>query len=129
MFLLSATLAGDNSAQSNSSYVRIYALDYANNISLAAQVNATTFQLDALAISDIAVDALENIYITDIYGTLIQFSFDGEKVVFGGKWNLETALYKVSVYIAADLLEIIQVVAENSIIEIDLGDKKAEFIY
>lgn len=96
---------------------------------MVAQINATSFNLSALAISDIAVDALENIYITDIYGTLLQFSFDGQKMVFGGKWNLETALFKVSVYIAADLLQIIQVVTENSIIEIDLGDKKANFVY
>lgn len=75
------------------------------------------------------MDALENIYVTDAYGTLLQFSFDGTQPVFGGKWNFETGLYKVSVYIAPDLVQTIQVLSENSIIEIDLDNEKKEYNY
>lgn len=47
----------------------------------------------------------------------------------GGKWNLAPALYKVSVYITPNLVQIIQVVTESSVIEIDLDDQKRSYTY
>ena len=75
------------------------------------------------------MDAIENIYLTDANGNLLQFTFDGKDVTVGGKWNLAPALYKVSVYITPNLVQIIQVVTESSVIEIDLDDQKRSYTY
>jgi hypothetical protein len=52
-----------------------------------------------LSISDITVDSVENIYVVDERGILIQFSFDGENIVIKNKKNFNVGLSKVSVHV------------------------------
>ena len=106
------------------SYVKIYSFgnDGMPDPALVETINITALcDLDNIDISDIAVDAVENIYLTDRRGILVQFSYDGQKAIFGGKWNFTTHLHKVSVHTTPDLVNIIQVVGDEYIIERDLG--------
>lgn len=72
-------------------------------------------------ISDISIDALGYIYITDQRGVVTQLWFNGETVTVLQNWAfLDTKLYKTSAHTTENLVTMVHILAENQIIEIDL---------
>lgn len=86
-------------------------------------IKASDLQVDNLQITDITVDALENIYVTDARGILFQFKYDGEKIYLGERKNFGTRLQKVSVHVTHELDIMIQVVGNQNIYEINSGSQ------
>lgn len=107
-------------SQRNNTKVEIY---YLNKFvpQYVGRITAENLSRTDLSISDISVDALGYIYITDERGVVIQFRFDGESISLGQTWTFEnTKLYKTVVHTSESLVSLIHVVADDRIIEIDL---------
>lgn len=66
---------------------------------------------------------------TDDRGTVIQFTFDGQKVILGKKKNFNTPLYKISVHVTENLAHIVQVVGDHYIYEINLDTDSSAYSY
>lgn len=124
-YILSAFIGSGmiESATENLTVVSIYYLDNEGVTQKVGIINNDTVNLKDLRISDISVDALGNIYLTDERGTLFELGFDGANVTLKGTWPFEENIYKVSVHVTSDLVYLVQVVGKTQIFEVDLGDK------
>jgi hypothetical protein len=98
-------------SQRNNTKVEIY---YLNKFvpQYVGRITAQNLSQPDLSISDISVDALGNVYVTDERGVVIQFIFDGNAVTLGSTWTFpNTKLYKTVVYTTQSLVSLVHVVA------------------
>lgn len=103
-------------SQRNNTKVEIY---YLNKFvpEFVGRITAQNLSQADLSISDISVDALGNIYVTDERGVVIQFTYDGNSITIGSIWKFpDTKLYKTVVYTTQNLVSYVHIVAENQII-------------
>lgn len=86
-YLISAWI-GKGLDRRNTSFMKIYYLDTTNvpDPNSTILVDAKALGVTDLDITDITLDAMENVYVADSRGTLIQFRFDGTKIIRGSKW-------------------------------------------
>lgn len=115
VFLMTATLFDHVDPDvSKNTFINVYRIDIElKQLVLFTTLNADTFGLKELSLTDITYDTLGNIYITDVNKGLFRFVFDGEKI--GGLasyslpnslqvYTVTTADQRLMVYVATNML-------------------------
>ena len=82
-----------------------------------------------MSISDITVDALGYIYVSDIRGIVFQCTFDGDKLNLLNTWNFNEKIFKISADVTNAFINILQAVGETQIFEVDFDKYSSKFTY
>jgi len=97
-------------------FVTVYKVDV--NLRKQPTLYADAFGLKTLSLTDIASDALGNIYITDVNQGVFRFVYDGEKPVVSGSYTLSKSL-QVSAIVTDDQRLIVYVATSTFVQELD----------
>lgn len=82
-----------------------------------------------MSISDITIDPIGNIYVSDIRGIVFQFTFDGDNMNLLNTWNFNEKIFKVSADVSNSFVNILQAVGETQIFEVDFDQFSSKFTY
>lgn len=130
VFIFSAWIGTgmEDQSQANNTKIEIYYLDKFVPYKVGT-ITAKNLSLDDLSVSDITVDAIGNMYVSDIRGTVVQFSYDGINLTLGKTWKFSENIVKISADITTNFVNIIQAVGLTQVFEIDLDGYNSQFTY